>query len=176
MNRNKNINPIVKLNKFVLITTPSDEVTIEIYVRNETIWANHSKNAESFGVEKSAIIHHIEAACTKGKLEKTAASSNFAQVRGENKTGLKSNIKNYILDTFYTLKRILPFIYESITSYSKYCQLLTGCGKLLKSLNIEPSSTIFAPIVPAKPLYNAQIGRSSFFIGLCFLLLIKHSL
>lgn len=26
----------------------------------------------------------------------------------------------------------------------------------------------FVPIVPAKPLYNAQIGRSSFFIGIYF--------
>jgi len=52
----------------------------------------------------------------------------------------------------------------------------TGYVKMLKNLNIEAKNTIFAPIVPAKPLYNAQIGRSSFFIGLCFLLLIKHSL
>ncbi len=49
-------------------------------------------------------------------------------------------------------------------------------GKLLISLNIETSSSTFAPIVPAKPLYNAQIGRSSFFIGLCFPLQLKHSL
>lgn len=49
-------------------------------------------------------------------------------------------------------------------------------GKLLISLNIETSSRTFAPIVPAKPLYNAQIGRSSFFIGLCFPLQLKHSL
>lgn len=35
--------------------------------------------------------------------------------------------------------------------------------------------SIFVPIVPAKPLHNAQIGRSSLFIGLVYRLLSKIS-
>lgn len=47
---------------------------------------------------------------------------------------------------------------------------------LLKSLNNGTRIGIFAPTVPAKPLNNAQIGRSSFFIGLYLLISSKASL
>lgn len=35
----------------------------------------------------------------------------------------------------------------------------------VKMFAIVDNCCTFAPTVPAKPLYNAQIGRSSFFIG-----------
>jgi len=44
--------------------------------------------------------------------------------------------------------------------------------KMLKSLNSSIKVGTFVSIVPAKPLYNAQIGRSSLFMGLDKLFLI----
>jgi hypothetical protein len=35
-----------------------------------------------------------------------------------------------------------------------------------KNLKMSKNYPTFVATVPAKPLYNAQIGRSSFFIGL----------
>jgi len=49
-----------ELTEFLLYTSPSGEVKVDVLLQDETIWLSQKKIAELFDVERSVITKHIK--------------------------------------------------------------------------------------------------------------------
>lgn len=99
----KNQDPKNELSDFILYTTPSGEVRIEIYVQNETVWLTQQKIADLFGVDRTVITKHLKNIFQEGELKKEATSAKFAQVQKEGEREVKRNIVFYNLDAIISV-------------------------------------------------------------------------
>lgn len=49
----------IKESKFLLYSSTSGDVKVEVFLKNETIWLTQKAIGELFGVERSVITKHI---------------------------------------------------------------------------------------------------------------------
>ena len=49
-----------ELTDFLLYTTPNQEVRVEIFFRNESVWLSQERMAQLFGVQRPAITKHLK--------------------------------------------------------------------------------------------------------------------
>ena len=49
-----------ELTEFLLYTTPNNDVKVEIYMHNESVWLPQKRIAELFGVDISTINEHLK--------------------------------------------------------------------------------------------------------------------
>ena len=63
------------LKKFVLYTTPSGEIRVDVLLQNETVWLSQKAIAELFGVQRPAITKHLGNIFDAGELEENSVSS-----------------------------------------------------------------------------------------------------
>lgn len=61
--------------EFLLYTTPSGEVKIEVFLHNENLWLTQDRIAELFGVQRPAITKHLKNIFEDGELEENVVSS-----------------------------------------------------------------------------------------------------
>ena len=64
-----------ELTEFLLYTTPSGKVKVEIFFHNENIWLTQKRMAELFGINVPAISKHLNNIYESGKLDKDATIS-----------------------------------------------------------------------------------------------------
>ena len=64
-----------ELTEFLLYTTPSSDVKVEIFMHNETVWLPQKRMAELFGVQRPAITKHLKNIFECGELEEDSVSS-----------------------------------------------------------------------------------------------------
>jgi len=64
-----------ELTDFLLYTTPNNDIKIETYLYNETLWLPQKKIAELFGVQRPAITKHLKNIFDSGELEEKVVSS-----------------------------------------------------------------------------------------------------
>ena len=75
MNKKKNIIQNNSFNEFLLYTTPSGKVKIEIFLRDENIWLTQDKIAELFAVQRPAITKHLRNIFQSNELTEKSVSS-----------------------------------------------------------------------------------------------------
>jgi len=75
MEENMKLKPSDELSNFLLYTTPNNEIKIEIYFQNETVWLSQQKMAELFGVQRPAVTKHLKNIFTSGELEENKVCS-----------------------------------------------------------------------------------------------------
>ena len=71
-------NDIIKQNsftEFLLYTTPSGKVEVEIFLHNENIWLTQDKIALLFGVQRPSITKHLKNIFESGELNENSVSS-----------------------------------------------------------------------------------------------------
>ncbi|MFA5431630.1 MAG: virulence RhuM family protein [Candidatus Paceibacterota bacterium] len=61
--------------EFLLYTTPSGQVKVEIFLRDENIWLTQDKIALLFGVQRPAITKHLKNIFESGELDEKVVSS-----------------------------------------------------------------------------------------------------
>ncbi len=87
--------------EFLLYTTPSGEVKVEVFLYNENLWLTQERMAELFGVQRPAITKHLGNIFADGELEENMVSSilEHTTLHGaiEGKTQTKQ-VKYYNLD------------------------------------------------------------------------------
>ena len=84
MNKKKNaIVPNNSYTEFLLYTTPSGKVKLEIFLHNETVWLTQAKIAELFDVERSVITKHLRNIYKTKELRKETTCAKIAQVQTE---------------------------------------------------------------------------------------------
>jgi hypothetical protein len=70
-----------ELDKFLIYNTPNNEVRVNVYVENETLWLTQKAMGELFGVVKSTVSEHLNHIFESGELEKNATVRNFQTVQ-----------------------------------------------------------------------------------------------
>jgi len=95
-----------ELTEFLLYTTPNNEIKVETYLHNETLWLPQKRIAELFGVQRPAITKHLKNIFESGELVEKEVSSilEHTTVHGaiEGKTQTKE-VKYYNLDAILSV-------------------------------------------------------------------------
>ena len=73
-----------QINNFILYSTPSGEVRVDVLLENETVWLTQKAMAELFGVAKSTISEHLSNVYSNNELNKEATVRNFRTVQVRN--------------------------------------------------------------------------------------------
>ena len=75
MKNNKQIAKQNTFTEFLLYTTPSGKVNVEIFLRDENLWLSQDKMAALFGVQRPAITKHLKNIFESGELQENSVSS-----------------------------------------------------------------------------------------------------
>jgi len=99
MNNNKH----PQQNQFLLYTTPSGDIKIEVLYKDETIWLTQKKMAELFGCSIENIILHLKNIFITGELSETSTTKEFLVVQKEGSRKICRNVKMYNLDAIVSV-------------------------------------------------------------------------
>jgi hypothetical protein len=122
----KQLNIQDELTEFLLYTTPNNEIKVETYLYNETLWLPQKRIAELFGVQRSAITKHLKNIFESGELEEEAVSSILEHTAEDGKV---------YQTKFYNLDAILSVGYR--VNSSKATQFRIWATKILKEYIIK---------------------------------------
>lgn len=91
---------------FLIYNLPDEEVSIDIVVKDETIWISQKGMAELFGIDRTGIGKHLKNIFSDGELDEEVVCANFAHTTEhgaiKGKTQLL-NIKYYNLDAIISV-------------------------------------------------------------------------
>jgi hypothetical protein len=90
-------------NNLILYTAPNGSITIETYIKDETIWLTQQKIAEVFGVTKSTISEHLTNIFEIGELVKQATVRKFRTIQKEGERKVTRNLEYYNLDVIISV-------------------------------------------------------------------------
>ena len=99
----KNLTPKDELTEFLLYTTPSSDVKVEIFMHNESVWLPQKRMAELFGVDVSTINEHLKNIYKTHELEENATIGKFPIVQLEGKREVKREVNFYNLDAILSV-------------------------------------------------------------------------
>lgn len=71
----KKLVPNNSFTEFILYTTPSGKVKVEIFLKDENIWLTQARIAELFGVKQPAIAKHLKNIFESKELEENSVHS-----------------------------------------------------------------------------------------------------
>ena len=90
-------------NKFILYTTPTGEVKVDVYLEEETVWLTQKAMGELFGVVKSTISEHLSNIYDTNELSKQATVRNFRTVQQEGERSVTRELEYYNLDAIISV-------------------------------------------------------------------------
>jgi len=89
-----------ELTEFLLYTTPSNDIKVEIFMHNESVWLPQKRMAKLFGVQRPAITKHLKNIFESGELEEDSVSSILEHTAED---GKKYQTKYYNLDAILSV-------------------------------------------------------------------------
>jgi len=89
-----------ELTEFLLYTTPNNDIKVETYLHDETVWLPQKRMAELFGVQRPAITKHLKNIFESGELEEDSVSSILEHTAED---GKKYQTKYYNLDAILSV-------------------------------------------------------------------------
>ena len=115
--------------EFLLYTTPDGKVKVEIFLKDETIWATQDRIAELFGVQRPAITKHLKNIFESGELVENSVSSILEQTARDGKNyktkfynldavisvGYRVNSKRATLFRIWATERLKEYIIKGFT-------------------------------------------------------------
>lgn len=87
-----------ELTEFLLYTTPSGEIKVEVFFHNENLWLSQKRIAELFGVEVPTISYHTKQIYESWELSKDSTIRKFLTVQKEGDRNISRDIEFYNLD------------------------------------------------------------------------------
>ena len=90
-------------NKFILYTTPSGEVRVDVFLEEETVWLTQKAMAALFGVVKSTISEHLANVYETNELLKSSTVRNFRTVQLEGDRNVSRELEYYNLDAIISV-------------------------------------------------------------------------
>jgi len=115
-----------ELTEFLLYTTNTSDVKVEIFMHNESVWLPQKRMAELFGVQRPAITKHLKNIFECGELEEDSVSSILEHTAEDG--------KNY-QTKYYNLDAILSVGYR--VNSSKATQFRIWATKVLREYIIK---------------------------------------
>ena len=92
-----------ELTEFLLYTTSSSDVKVEIFMHNESVWLPQKRMSELFGVDVSTINEHLKNIYKTHELEENATIGKFPIVQLEGKREVKREVNFYNLDAILSV-------------------------------------------------------------------------
>ena len=89
--------------KIVLYESGEGKCSVEVKLKNETLWLSLMQISELFSKDKSVISRHIRNIFTSGELEKQATVANYATVQEEGGRMVKRNVEYFNLDVIISV-------------------------------------------------------------------------
>jgi hypothetical protein len=96
-------NDLHPVEKFILYTTPSGDVKLEVFIQDETLWLTQKAIATLLGVEVPAISKHLNNIYESGELVKEATISILETVQKEGSRNVKRMVEFYNLDAIISV-------------------------------------------------------------------------
>lgn len=84
--------------KFILYTSPSGDVKLDVFVQDETLWLTQKMMADLFGVEAHTINYHLKEIYKSGELSKHSTIRRIRIVRSEGGREVSREVVFYNLD------------------------------------------------------------------------------
>lgn len=76
--------------QFILYNMPDDKGTVQVIIKDETIWCTQKAMAQLFGIDKSGISRHISNIFKEGELDGNTTVAKIATVVNR---GLRGEVK-----------------------------------------------------------------------------------
>lgn len=95
--------------QFMIYSTPQEDVTVDVVMRDENIWLTQKAMAELFGVDRTGISKHLKNIFTSGELDETLVCANFAHTTQHGAIAGKTQEKTV---TYYNLDAIISVGYR----------------------------------------------------------------
>lgn len=92
-----------EIDKFLIYNTPNNEVRVNVYLENDTVWLTQKAMAELFGVVKSTVSEHLFNIYDAGELERNATVRDFRTVQTEGTRQVTRDLEYYNLDAIISL-------------------------------------------------------------------------
>ncbi|MDO8869631.1 MAG: RhuM family protein [Methanobacteriaceae archaeon] len=90
--------PNMQTNTIVLYKGNEGAATVEVLLKDETMWLTQKTMAELFNVNSQAITRHLSNIFSDNELDETSTCSIFEQVQKEGNRNIKRKLKFYNLD------------------------------------------------------------------------------
>lgn len=91
------------MNKFILYTTPTGEVRVDVYLEEETVWLTQKAMGELFQTTPQNITIHLKNIFESGELSESATCKEFLQVQKEGTRNVERSQKYYNLDAIISV-------------------------------------------------------------------------
>lgn len=101
MSESQDISP--EQSSFLLYTTPEGDVTVEVFVRDETVWLTQKKMADLFDVSIATINEHLANIYKSRELSENATLRNFRIVQKEGNRHVDREVNFYNLDAIISV-------------------------------------------------------------------------
>lgn len=89
--------------QFLIYSLPNDEVRVDVFLQNETLWLTQKAMAALFDVDRTVITKHIQNIYSEGELEKESTSAKIAQVQTEGDRNVTRSLEYYNLDAIISV-------------------------------------------------------------------------
>ena len=89
--------------EIVIYQAKDGKTSLEVKLKEETVWLNINQMTELFDRDKSVISRHIRNVFKEGELEEQATVANFATVQTEGGRTVERNIEYYNLDVIISV-------------------------------------------------------------------------
>lgn len=88
---------------FLIYQTPNNEVRVDVFLQNETLWLTQKAMAALFDVAKSTISEHLSNIYASNELSKEATVREFRTVQTEGERNVTRNLEYYNLDAIISV-------------------------------------------------------------------------
>lgn len=92
-----------EITRFLIYNTSNNEVRVDVYLEDETVWLTQKAMGELFGVVKSTISEHLSNVYESGELAKGATVRNFRTVQIEGERKVSRELEYYNLDAIISV-------------------------------------------------------------------------
>ena len=91
------------LNKFILYSTPSGEVRVDVLVENETVWLTQKAMSQLFGVESHTITYHLKEIYSSNEIDEISTTRKIRVVQKEGTRNVNRELDFYNLDAIISV-------------------------------------------------------------------------
>ncbi len=102
-----------QITNFLIYNLPDEEVSVDIIVKDETIWISQKGMAELFGIDRTGIGKHLKNIFSDGELDEEVVCANFAHTTEHGAIKGKTQLSN---TNYYNLDAIISVGYR-VNSY-----------------------------------------------------------
>lgn len=92
-----------EISKFLIYNTPNNEVRVDVYLEEDTVWLTQKSMAEMFQTTPQNITIHLKNIYESNELQENATCKDFLQVRKEGERTVERKQKFYNLDAIISV-------------------------------------------------------------------------